>query len=263
MAENLDACPRNVSESTQARKAYGTFLYAFGYVFILSCYAMFIWAKKSRRFARLENRHVLLTHAMCIGALIHLQLDPLALMIGRENYKCGAVVLQIIMIPLIGGPILARLLSFYFRSRFESQAISTYRTATSTRIRTMDKRSDLEDDTNRRLSVQGIVHAFVYGFREAFIFCEMSERTLTLRTLRFLQSGHGISFLIFVVLLAPAVLASIIILATEPTIVAGCEGCSVPTSASSFLIAQGTLIAIMTIALLAKIRSEGIHDRVS
>jgi hypothetical protein len=256
-----DVCPQNVTESTATRIAYGTFLYGFGFVFILICYAFFIWAKRSKRFARLNSRHVLLTHILSAGALIQLQIDPLALMIGREHFPCGAVLLQFLLIPLVGGPVVARLLSFYFRSRFESEAVSTYRT--SVRARHEGKRSDLEDDSDRRLSFHGILSAFAVGFREAFVHFAIRDRKLTLRSLRYLQSGHGISFLIFAVLLIPAFIAAIVIAATDLRITNGCTGCSVPTSVSSVLIAQGTSISLMTIALLIRVKSEALPDKVS
>ena len=255
--DSLDICPHAVNASTAGMRTYGTFLYAFGTVFTVLCYLSSICAKRFRRFARLEARHEALTYILCFGAFLHLQIDPLALMIGRENYACGAFVLQLFIIPLLGGPVVARVVSLHFRSRFEKQAMSEFRQSVR------HDAAEQEDDQNERLDARGIVHAFIWGFRDAF-FCQVSVSKLNLRSLRYLASGHGISFLIFAIFLAPALLVGVIVAATEPVLTncQGCTGVGTPQSVAVFLITQGFILSLLTFLVLFRVKREYCPDEV-
>ena len=216
-------------------------VYALGQIFLIFCLFIFLLAKYKWKFARIKARHSILFILVFLGAMVQPQIDVLEMIVGPQVYPCVLkLFLNLLIIPLIGGGIVGRLVSFYFRSRFEQLALELRKEDHESQVTSSDLSS-----TNEKRTDNNFFWLLFIGMKELFFFSRQGQAELNLGSLRFLQSGRVTQIIVGSFLLS-SLLVGTIVAASSNMFRSNCMGCVDNTIVAIFLICQSTVIVILT-----------------
>lgn len=140
------------------QRALGWGIYLSSLLLSAACFGVFVYGKYKLKLARLRRRHTVLVVFVLLGCLFQLQLDTLELIVQTANYNCTVkLFLAVMVVPLFAGGIAGRVVTFYFRSRYEqlvmedrlSPASATAASAAAAAAR--DKSARVMTDTSSRV----------------------------------------------------------------------------------------------------------------
>ncbi|KAH9261393.1 hypothetical protein BASA81_000025 [Batrachochytrium salamandrivorans] len=252
------------------QRALGWGIYLSCLLLSLACFGVFVYAKYKLKLARLRRRHTVLVVFVFVGCVFQLHLDTLELIIQSANYNCTVkLFLAVLIVPLFAGGIAGRVVTFYFRSRYEQLVMEDRSSLTTTATpaiggegrdksaRVMSDAVTVADDLDVEdtlISTRQALWALLLGGKELFM--HRTSPSLDLAALRYLQSGRvTIIFFLGVFVLPALVFAIVLVLVNRSQGMVECAGCLRTLEVCLFVSLQAAAASFFVLGALFRSRN--------